>query len=236
MARSPRASATKGRAGGKARSTPSKNTGSSKKGAAEPMSRKRAASGRGAAKGAGASKGAAPKGITASRTTTKSSGSRTSTGSKTTAKRTVARSRGRKGPSQAESWANSVGSLLTSPLGREILADVLDAASAVLRRDRGGQQVTGAVNAIADTGSDIVSTAADVSTDVASGAMDAGITIASAMADMAETAAGSLAAMATGAVLDTVDARPEDDGSKSSRKSRERGGARKGSAGENTSS
>jgi hypothetical protein len=36
----------------------------------------------------------------------------------------------------AENWAASVGSLLGTQLGREILADVLDAAAAVLRRNR----------------------------------------------------------------------------------------------------
>src|SRR5215212_9093218 len=37
---------------------------------------------------------------------------------------------------QTESWASSVGSLLTSQPGREILAEVLDAAAGVLRRNR----------------------------------------------------------------------------------------------------
>jgi hypothetical protein len=110
-----------------------------------------------------------------------------------------------------ESWANSIGSLLNSPLGREILADVLDAASAVLRRDRSGQQVAGAVNAVADAGADAASTAMEVSTDVASGAMDAGAKIASAVSDIAETAAGSLAAIATGAVLDMLPGGPSEE-------------------------
>ena len=111
---------------------------------------------------------------------------------------------------QAASWASSVGSLLNSQLGREILADVLDAASAVLRRDRTGQQVERTMNTVADAGSDIASTAVDVSTDIASGAVETGATIASAVTDMAETAAGTLAAMATGAALDMVSGEAED--------------------------
>ncbi len=132
---------------------------------------------------------------------------------------------------QAASWASSVGSLLNSQLGREILADVLDAASAVLRRDRRGQQVERTVNAVADAGSDIASTAVDVSTDIASGAVEAGATIASAVTDMAETAAGTLASMATGAVLDMVGGEAEDNTS-----NRGEGRARKPSEEEDASS
>jgi hypothetical protein len=123
-------------------------------------------------------------------------------GSNAAAKRSASRGQGRRQQPQAETWTSSIGTLLNSQLGREILADALDAASAVLRRDRSGQQVTSAVNAVADAGGNVASTAVDVSTDVASSALDAGAKMASAVSDIAETAVGSLAAIATGAVLD----------------------------------
>ena len=115
--------------------------------------------------------------------------------------------------------------MLNSSLGREILADVLDAASEVLRRDRGGRQVAQAVNTAAEAGADAAATAGDVGTEVASGAMDAGARITSSMADMAETAVGSLAAMATGAVLDMLPGRSSDE-DEPERKKRGRRGKR----------
>jgi hypothetical protein len=115
-----------------------------------------------------------------------------------------------------------VSALLASQPGRDILAEVLESAAAVLRKDRTGQQVAGGVNALSETGTNVVSTAVDVGTDVASGAADAGAEITSAVVDMAETAAGALATMATGAVLNMLPG--ESSGSPS--RSR-RGGARK---------
>jgi hypothetical protein len=111
---------------------------------------------------------------------------------------------------------------------------VLEAAAVVLRRDRTGEQISGAVNAVAETGGNMVSTAVDVSTDVASGAADAGAEITAAVVDMAETAAGALATMATGAVLNML---PEGSDEAGSRKSRgRRGGGRRRDTGGKTSS
>ncbi len=106
MARSPRSTTSKARAGGKARGASSRSTGSSKKGAS---------------------------------------------------KRNAGRARTREGQAQSESWATSIGTLIGSQPGREILAEALDAAAAVLRRERGGQQATGAVNAAAETGANAAS-------------------------------------------------------------------------------
>ncbi len=149
--------------------------------------------------------------------------------------RTAPRAR-RQTQGRPESWASSLGSLLSSQLGREILADVLDAASAVLRRDRGGQQIAGAVNAVAGAGADVASTAVEVGTDVVSGAVDASATIASAVADMAETAAGTLASLATGTVLDRVSGAAADEGSTRGKKGSGRRGAGTRGTGEDTAS
>jgi hypothetical protein len=104
---------------------------------------------------------------------------------------------------------------MTSPVGREILAEVLDAAAAVLRRNRTGEEIMGAVSAAAERTGNAASTAMEVGSEVAAGAADAGQQIAAAAVDMAETAAGALATMATEAVLGML---PE--GSDSDRKRR----------------
>src|SRR5215211_4346305 len=57
-------------------------------------------------------------------------------------KRTARKPQGRTRVPQPENWAASVGTLLTSDLSREILAEVLNAAAGVLRQNRQvGQQV-----------------------------------------------------------------------------------------------
>jgi hypothetical protein len=188
MARSPRTTASKARAGSKAR----RNT---------------------------APKAAAPsKKATAKRAPAKKASSKR-TGSKAQAKRPQA---------QAENWAGSVGSLLTSQVGREVLAEVLEAAVSVLRRVRDtGQQIANTGGAAVDAGSSTVSSAVDVTTDVASGAIETGTEIASATADMMQTAVGTLANIATSGVrslLPEASAEPEGtDGQKG------RGKTRKGS-------
>src|SRR5215212_2746964 len=69
--------------------------------------------------------------------------------------RTPAKAQGRRRQPQAESWAASVGSLINSQLGREILADVLNAAAGVLRQNRQmGQQAQEAGRAVIDRGTD----------------------------------------------------------------------------------
>jgi hypothetical protein len=99
----------------------------------------------------------------------------------------------------------SMGSLVTSQLGREIVADVLDAAAAVLRQQRQmGQQAQDAGRAMLDTGSRSASTAVLVGTEVASGTVCASTEIAAAAANLAQTAAGAMAAAATNAVLNMI--------------------------------
>jgi hypothetical protein len=105
------------------------------------------------------------------------------------AQRTPATSRGRKGQPQNENWVAGISSLMTSQLGREILADVLDAAAGVLRQNRQiGQEVEVAGRAMIDTGADAASTAVQIGTEVASGAAQAGGEIAAAATEIAQAA------------------------------------------------
>jgi hypothetical protein len=106
---------------------------------------------------------------------------------------------------QSENWAASVGTLLTSDLSREILAEVLNAAAGVLRQNRrASQQVQDTGRAMLDRSTESASTAVQVGTEVAAGAVDAGTEISVAAAEMAQTAAGALAAMATNAMLNML--------------------------------
>jgi hypothetical protein len=94
----------------------------------------------------------------------------------------------------AQSWTSSVGALLTSQLGREILADVLDSAAGVLRRNRDvAQQVAASGEAALDSGRDMATAAFDASTNVAG-------EVASATRGIAQTAAGALAELASDAM------------------------------------
>ena len=120
-------------------------------------------------------------------------------------KRTQIRAQPRRGQPQAESWAAGVGSVLTSELGREILADMLNAAAGVLRQNRGtGQQAQEAGRGMIEGGTDLASTAVQVGTEAASGAVDAGAEITAAAVDMAQTAAGTLATVAASAMLNML--------------------------------
>jgi hypothetical protein len=120
-------------------------------------------------------------------------------------KRTQTRARPGRGQPQAGNWAAGVSSLLTSELGREILADMLNAAAGILRQHRGtDQQAQEAGQGMADRGTDLASTAVQVGTEAASGAVDAGAEITAAAVDIAQTAAGTLATVATGAVLNML--------------------------------
>ena len=129
---------------------------------------------------------------------------------------------------QAASWGASVESLLTSELGREILADVLNATAGVLRQNREmGRQAEVAGRAMIDRGTDLASTAVNVGTEVASGAVDTSADITAAAVDIAQTAAGTLAAVATNAVLNMLpgaqagnDQDPEGGAGKDSREGR----------------
>ena len=138
-------------------------------------------------------------------------------------KRTQTRAQSRRGQPQAESWAAGVGSLLTSEVGREILADMLNAAAGVLRQNRGtGQQAQEAGRAMVDRGTDLASTAVQVGTEAASGAVEAGAEITAAAVDIAQTAAETLATVATGAVLNLLPggSTNEDKGQKGRRRRR----------------
>jgi hypothetical protein len=120
-------------------------------------------------------------------------------------KRTAREPQGRTREAQSENWAASVGTLLTSDLSREILAEVLNAAAGVLRQNRrAGQQVQDTGRAMLDRSTESASTAVRVGTEVAAGAVDAGTEISVAAAEMAQTAAGALAAMATNAMLNML--------------------------------
>ena len=116
-----------------------------------------------------------------------------------------------------------MGSLLTSELGREIMADMLNAAAGVLRQNRGpGQQAQEARRAIVEGGTDVATTAMQVGTEAASGAVDTGAEITAAAVDMAQTAAGALATVATSAVLNMLPggSTNEDEGRKGRRRRR----------------
>jgi hypothetical protein len=98
-----------------------------------------------------------------------------------------------------------VDSLLSSELGREILADMLNAAAGVLRQHRGtGQQTQEAGQAIVDRGTALATTAVQVGREAASGAVDAGVEITAAAVDIVQTAAGTLSTVTTGAVLNML--------------------------------
>jgi hypothetical protein len=92
---------------------------------------------------------------------------------------TRARGRPRKSSPQSQSWFPAFGTLITSPLGREILADVLEAAAAVLRKQRE------VAKQVADAGEAAVKTTGEV---------------ASLSRDMAQATAGALADATTDAL------------------------------------
>jgi hypothetical protein len=95
--------------------------------------------------------------------------------------------------------------LLTSDLGREILADVLNAAAGALRQNREmGQKAQEAGRAMTDRGTDLASSAVQVGTQAAAGAVDTSAEITAAAVDIAQTAAGTLATVATNAVLNML--------------------------------
>ena len=191
MARSPRPTSSKARGGQKARA--GGNTGSAETRASEgPASKKRRTT----------RKGPAPQ-------------------ARASSQRTPAKAQGKRRQPQAESWAASVGSLINSQLGREILADVLNAAAGVLRQNRQmGQQAQEAGRAVIDRGTDAASTAVQVGTEVASGAVNTGVGITSAAVDIAQAAAGTLATVATEAMLNMLPGAPtgEDQGQQGDRR------------------
>ncbi|HEX2134692.1 MAG TPA: hypothetical protein VHG30_02140 [Microvirga sp.] len=82
--------------------------------------------------------------------------------------RAGAKKTARRQTAQNESWANSVSSLLHTQAGREILADVLDAAAGVLRRNREiAQQVVASGGAALEAGTNAAQSAASSLADLA---------------------------------------------------------------------
>jgi hypothetical protein len=149
----------------------------------------------------GAAKVRTSKSAARKKTPTKSAASK----DRSASKRTARKPQGRTTKAPSENWAASVGTLLTSDLSREILAEVLNAAAGVLRQNRrAGQQVQDTGRAMLDRSTETASTAVQVGTEVAAGAVDAGTEISVAAAEMAQTAAGALAAMATNAMLNML--------------------------------
>jgi type II secretory pathway component HofQ len=129
MARSPRSTSSKARAGGKARGGSSKGTRAAKKSTSKRAASRSAAPSQRTSKAPASSKGAASRASKKSRS---------------------AHAQGRMRQAQLDSWATNISSLLSSQPGRDILAEALDAAAAVLRRDRGGQQAAEALTTAAD--------------------------------------------------------------------------------------
>jgi hypothetical protein len=159
---------------------------------------------------AGRKKRVATARTSASATPKKAAGPRKGPAAKkqSTSKRTSAQAPSRRAQPPAASWATGLGSLLISQPGREILAEVLNAAAGVLRQSREtGQQVQQPGQAMIDRSTDLASTAVQVSSEVASGAVDTGIEITAAAVDMVQTAAGTLATVSTNAVLDVLPGR-----------------------------
>ena len=204
MARTAKPTSSKSRAGGKARQqTGTKSTGAARKGATKNAGSKKSASAKG---------GAAPK-------------------TRSVSKRATSGSLVRNAQPQAVTLAAGVGALLGTQFGREILAEVLNAAAGVLRRSR--EQVQEAGQAMLGRSTDLASTAVNVGTEVASGAVEAGAEITAAAVDIAQTAAGTLAAVSTNAVLNMIPGagaggEEGQEGAEDNRGDRERAGAGKG--------
>lgn len=110
----------------------------------------------------------------------------------------------------SQSWIGLLSDLITSPLGREILADVLIAAAAALKKDRPTvqQAFEDGVQKAAQAGATAVGAGSDV---------------ASATATLAQSAAGALAEVVTDAARDILPGSPtKKSGSGSTRGRRKR--------------
>jgi hypothetical protein len=109
-----------------------------------------------------------------------------------TTQKTRAPSRRRtSGESLPQSWGSLLNTLVTSSLGRAILADVLVAAADALRKDRPNLQ-----QAVED--------GAQQTAQAGAAAIDAGTDVASATVTLAQSAAGALAEMVTDATRDML--------------------------------
>jgi hypothetical protein len=108
----------------------------------------------------------------------------------------------------AENLLGAVSTLAGSALGRQIIADVLEAAATALRKDRGNirQEIETGVEQVTET----AGTAVNVATEVASGTVG-----------LAQTAAGVLAEVATDAARSMlVGSRDDDEGGRTERRGR----------------
>ena len=146
-----------------------------------------------AAKKASAKRGGAAK------TRARSGGAHRSAAKNTGAKKQM-RSRKAQGQSSglSENWLGAASTLVASAVGREILAEVLEAAVSALRRSRGN--IGEAARAGAEQASHTAGAAVDVATEVATGTMT-----------LAQTAAGVLAEVATDAARTMLPGSSADD-------------------------
>jgi hypothetical protein len=89
-----------------------------------------------------------------------------------------------------QNWSGALETLVSSSLGRDILADALEAAAGALRRGRGELQETVAASARAIR--DTSSAAIDAGTEVVTGAANLAQSAAEALADAVTSSARSL--------------------------------------------
>jgi hypothetical protein len=134
------------------------------------------------AKGARKSPGRRGSKKTATRAATQRSAAK---GKRGPQRRAAKRSRGQ--AALSENWFGSVSTLVGSTVGREILAEALEAVAAVLRKSRAG------INQAVDQGTGAASTAAGMATEVVADTMS-----------LAQTAAGVLADVTKEAVLSMI--------------------------------
>jgi len=112
----------------------------------------------------------------------------------------------------SENLFGAMSTLVGTALGREIIAEILEAAAATLRR-RGG--MARAAESAGEQASEAAATAGDVAAEVASGTVG-----------LAQTAAGVLAEVATDAARSMLPAASEEGEAGGRSASRQRGGAR----------
>ncbi len=138
-----------------------------------------------------ASKKQASSGTRARATKREPSKTRAASQSRTTQKTRGPSRRRANSEASSQSWGSLLTTLVTSPLGRAIMADVLIAAADALRKDRPNLQQT------VEEGTQQVMK-------VGGAAIDAGSDVASAAVTLAQSAAGALAEVVTDAARDML--------------------------------
>ena len=127
----------------------------------------------------------------------KSSGGKQRSGSKTGAAKKRRATRKSESPSATSaSWLTALSTLAGSAPGREIIADVLEAAASALRKS--GTRIGQAVVSRAQQGIQAAGTAAEVAAEVATGTVGLAQTAASVLAEVATDAARSMLPGAAG--------------------------------------